>query len=300
VLVPELLPEPPDSFRQLSLAELVDFFKNPARFFCRRRLGIQLERENGELPDSENFTLAGLERYQLGSGILDNLINGRGIARDYLVEARRSGELPHGSVGQAALAKLIGDVEAVAAKLPPKVAGLEPVGREGVLDLAGFVLGGRVELLGGLGQLRYRFAKVKAADLSDAWLHHLFLQAIAPEEALVGTFLVGTDKAFSFGPVVDAQGILVDLLALYWQGLRQPLPLFPETSREYQERLGRGEPHAAALAHALQKWEGKERTAGEGGEAYRQLCYRGQNPLGVKFVDVAKVFWAPLLENCHG
>ncbi|HSH13941.1 MAG TPA: hypothetical protein VLA15_09335, partial [Desulfurivibrionaceae bacterium] len=156
VLVPELLPEPPDSFRQLSLVELVDFFKNPARFFCRRRLGIHLERENGELPDSENFTLAGLERYQLGSGILDNLINGRGVARDYLVEARRSGELPHGSVGQAALAKLLGDVEAVAAKLPPTVAGREPVGREGLLALGGFVLGGRVELLGDLGQLRYR------------------------------------------------------------------------------------------------------------------------------------------------
>lgn len=300
LLVPDLLPEPPDSFRRLSLTELVDFFKNPARFFCRRRLGIQLERESGELPDSENFTLAGLERFQLGSGILESLINGRGVPRDYLIEARRSGELPHGSVGQAAFAKLIGDVEAVAAKLPPTVAGQEPVGREGELALAGFVLGGRVELLGDLGQLRYRFAKLRAADLGEVWLRHLFLQAIAPEEAAIGTFLVGTDKAFSFGRVADAQGILTDLLDLYWQGLRQPLPLFPETSREYQQRLGRGEPHYAALAQALQKWEGKEHAAGEGEEAYRQLCYRGKNPLGVKFVDVAKVFWAPLLESSHG
>lgn len=300
VLTPEALPEPPDSFRQVTLAELVDFFKNPARFFCRRRLGLHLERESGELPDSENFSLAGLARFQLGSNILQSLVGGLGGTRDFLVEARRSGVLPHGSVGKAAFARLIGDVEAVAAKLPPTVAGQEPLGREGELTLGGFVLSGRVELLGDLGQLRYRFAKVKAVDLSDAWLHHLFLQAVTPEEAPIGTLLVGTDQAFTFGQVADAQVILAGLLGLYWQGLGQPLSLFPETSREYQERVGRGEPHSAALAHALVKWEGNERAAGEGEESYRQLCYRCKNPLGEKFVEVAKMFWAPLLENCHG
>jgi exodeoxyribonuclease V gamma subunit len=300
VLAPELLPEPPASFRQVDLADLAAFFRNPASFFCRRRLGLHLERAGGELPDSENFSLEGLTRFQLGSGILERMINGRGVARDYLGEARRSGELPHGSVGQAAFAKLIGDVEAVAAKLPPTVAGQESVRLEGELNLGGFVLSGRVELFGGLGQLRYRFAKVKAADLCDGWLHHLFLQAVTSGGTPVGSFVVGTDKVFTFGQVADAQGILAGLLDLYWYGLRQPLPLFPETSREYRERLGRGEPHSVALAQALKKWEGDERAAGEGEEPYLQLCYRGQNPLGAKFVDIAGVFWAPLLENCHG
>lgn len=300
ILAAELLPEPPDSFRQVGLAELVDFFKNPTRFFCRRRLGIQLERECGELPDSENFGLAGLDRFQLGSGILENLISGRGVAADYLVEARRCGVLPHGSVGRAAFARVLADVEAVAAKLPPMVADQERSGRDGELHLGDFLLSGLVGLRGDLGQLLYRFGKVRAVDLIDGWLHHLFLQALPPGVSPAETKLVGTDQVYSFAPVADPQGILTGLLALYWQGLRQPLPFFPETSKAYQERLGRGAAHPEALARALVKWEGGEFGVGEGEEAYRQLCYRGQSPLVGAFAEIAEEFWAVLRENCHG
>ena len=298
-LVPESLPEPPASWRQVNLDELSGFFRNPARFFCRRRLGIYLEREAGELPASENFLLGGLERFNLGGEILHSLVNKRESARDFLGEARRNGVLPHGSVGQAAFAKLLGDAETVASRLPPLIGGQETSWREGELSLASFVLGGRVELFPGVGQFRYRFAAVKAADLSDAWLRHLFLQALAPGGSPVATVLVGSDESFSFGPVGDARSILAGLLAYYWQGLQQPLAFFPETSLEYQKRLGRGDSHALAQAHALRKWEGSDYTRGEGEEPYYQLCYRGKNPLNLAFAEIAPFFWAPLLENCH-
>ncbi|NTV12949.1 MAG: exodeoxyribonuclease V subunit gamma [Desulfobulbaceae bacterium] len=300
VLVPGPLAAPPDSWRQVSLEELADFFRHPARFFCRRRLGIHLEREAGELPDSENFTLAGLERFHLGGEILEALVDQSGAGRNFLDQARRNGVLPHGSVGQAAFAKLLAEVEAVATRLPPLHAGRETIRREGELALAGFTLRGQVELLPEIGQFRYRFAAVKAGDLSDAWLRHLFLQALAPGGSSLGTVLVGSDKAFSFGPVAEAQGCLAGLLAYYWQGLQQPLPFFPESSREYQERIRRGESPALAQARALRKWEGSEYGKGEGEEPYHQLCYRGLNPLTGAFAEVAKAFWAPLLENCHG
>jgi exodeoxyribonuclease V gamma subunit len=207
--------------------------------------------------------------------------------------------LPHGSVGKAAFAKLLGEVEAVAARLPP-TAGQEPVGREGELALADFVLSGRAEVIPELGQLRYRFGVVRAVDLIDGWLHHLFLQALPPGASPVGTMLVGTDKVFSFAPVADPQGCLTGLLDLYWRGLHQPLPFFPETSREYQERVGRGESQPEALARALVKWEGSEHATGEGEEPYRQLCYRGMSPLGGPFAEIAGGFWTVLRENCHG
>lgn len=300
LLAPELLPEPPDSWRQVSLDDLADFFRHPARFFCRRRLGIHLEREAGELPDSENFTLAGLERFQLGGEILAALVNNQGAERDFLGEARRNGVLPHGSVGKAVFAKLREDAEAVASRLPPLPVGQETVWQEGELRLGDFTLRGRVELFPEVGQLRYRFAAVKAADLSDAWLRHLFLQALTPGGSAVETVLVGNDKRVSFGRVAEAQACLTGLLAYYWQGLQQPLAFFPESSRKYQDRCRCDEPHALAYARALKQWEGSDHTRGEGEEPYSQLCYRGKNPLCGDFAEIALAFWTPLEENCHG
>jgi len=300
ILAPERLPEPPEAWRQVNLEEVADFFRHPARFFCRRRLGIHLEREAGELTDSENFALDGLERFRLGGEILESLVSQRCDERDYQSEARRNGVLPHGSVGKAAFAALMTDVEAVASKLPPLPGGQGPFWQEGELALAGFTLRGRVEVLPGVGQFRYRFAAVKATDLIDAWVRHLFLDVLAGGGAAVATVLVGSDKRVTFGPVAAPRERLSRLLSCYWQGLQQPLPFFPLTSLEYQERCRRGEPSPLAQTHARRKWEGSDYTVGESEDPYHQLCYRGGDPLAEGFAEMARIFWEPLLENCHG
>lgn len=298
-LVARPLPEAPASFRQVELAELANFFRNPARFFCRRRLGLYLERGEGELPDTESFTLEGLDRYQLGGALLEAMAGGREALPELLAATRQLGVLPHGSVGMAAFRRLAADAAALSARLPPQAGAAAREYRECVLTLGGFTLSGQVELLPGIGQFRYRFAAVKAADLIEAWLRHLFLQAATPGSSPVETTLVGTDCTLSFAEVAAAADRLAGLLALYWQGLRQPLPFFPESSREFQLRLAAGATPTAALARALLVWEGREFVTGEGTDPYYQLCYRGLNPLGGDFARIAGEFWAPLLECCH-
>ena len=300
VLVPTPLPEPAGDLRRLTLSELVEFFRSPARYFCLHRLGLQLVRESGELPDSENFTLAGLERFQLGEGLLTGRLSGTDKAQAALVAARLSGVLPHGSVGRSAYTRLAQEVAAVAAGLP-ELAGLAATPLAGEVQIGEFVLSGRIERYVGHGQIRCRFAQVGAKDLSAAWLHHLFFQVVAAEGEEAVTTLAGADALYSFAPLPEATAILAGLLDLYWQGLRCPLPFFPETSLKYQELLRKGKTPREAMDQALRQWEGSEYGGrGEADDPYLQLCYRGLTPLDETFAGLAGLFWTPLLENRHG
>jgi exodeoxyribonuclease V gamma subunit len=294
------LHDPPAELRSLDLRELVDCFKHPARFFCRRRLGIILDRGDAKRPDSENFSLEPLARYQLGGAMLTDLVEQSGRGADFFNQARRQGILPHGSVGSACFEELQAEAGRQAETIRARGGGLEKHLLAGELVLGGFTLSGQVTVRENSGQFRSRFAKLKAQDLIETWLSHLFLNCLEPAEALRITTLISRDRAVIFQPVADCRARLATLLDFYWQGLRQPLPFFPATSREYYDRLRKGVTVDAALDQARSIWEGDEFRAGEGDDPYHQLCYRGLDPLSAEFSLVSLEFWGPLLENCHG
>ena len=294
------LPPPPPEFRNPALGELVDCFSHPARYFCRRRLGITLDRPVAERPDSENFVLEPLARYRLGEAMLTALVEEPGRTPDFLNLARRQGILPHGSVGSACFEELQAEAARQAETIRARGGGREEHLLAGELVLAGFTLGGQVSVLENSGQLRSRFAKLKSRDLIEAWISHLFLNCLEPAEELRHTTLICRDRVVAFPPLADCRERLTVLLDYYWQALRQPLPFFPATSREYFDRLRRGATREFALEQAAAVWEGDEFRIGEGADSYHQLCYRGLDPLSGEFAPVASEFWGPLLEACHG
>jgi exodeoxyribonuclease V gamma subunit len=300
LLAPTPLPAPPEEKRVLELAELVGFFKHPARFFCRHRLGITLEGAAEEQSDSENFTLEPLARYQLGGAMVEALVDRPRQLPDFFATARRQGILPHGHVGSACYEELRSEAVRLAENIRARGGGEEKLTRAGELQLAGFVLRGQVPVRETSGQLRFRFAKLKATDLFEAWLTHLFLNCLELPEPQHRTTLIARDCTVSFTPPGDSRLLLTALLALYWQGLRQPLPFFPATSREYFNRLRRGGTPAFALEKARSVWAGDEFCGGESDDPYHQLCYRGLDPLSEDFSRLAVDLWEPMLEVCHG
>jgi exonuclease V gamma subunit len=67
------LPLPAEWGREqgLELAELLRFYRQPARYFLNRRLKVWFELEEATIEDSEPFELDGLQHYQLKALLLD-------------------------------------------------------------------------------------------------------------------------------------------------------------------------------------------------------------------------------------
>src|SRR5690606_6522300 len=57
----------------LSLDGLIDYFRHPQRSFLRQRLAVNLPRELDPIEAREPTQLDALERYQIGSELLDEL-----------------------------------------------------------------------------------------------------------------------------------------------------------------------------------------------------------------------------------
>ena len=91
--------------------------------------------------------------------------------------------------------------------------------------------------------------------------------------------------------------MLERLLERYWDGLRELLRFFPESSWAYGKRkLQDARPDENALKEARATWEGNEFTMGERQDLYYQLCFRHQDPIDSQFRQIAEEISAPMLK----
>jgi exonuclease V gamma subunit len=68
------LPEPQEADLDLSLDELVRFFKNPTEYLLRERLNVSLEPQVFSIKERESFQLDGLDRYKAEHDLLQEML----------------------------------------------------------------------------------------------------------------------------------------------------------------------------------------------------------------------------------
>lgn len=286
----EPLTETEPASPRLELTDLVRFFRNPARYLLRRRLGIQLDEGDAPLETREPFVL---ERpWELREHLLAMALEGRSGEAPALIAAR--GDLPHGDPGRA----LLDQEQERIAVLARRIEALRPAGREDVwvdLALGDWQLSGWLRGVSGAGLYAYRpVEEVRAHDRLALWIHHLALNAVRPGSE---SLFVARDEVLRLSPVADPQALLATLLDLYRAGLHQPLPFFPRTSLAFVDPGGR-DPRAAARA----QWEGERYGngsgyPGEGSQPYYALAFRGAEPFDDAFGRVALAVYGPMLDH---
>ena len=284
------LPEPPPEMRELTLAQLLRFFGNPARYLLENRLEIRLGELSSQLEEREAFDLDRLEGYGLNQELLEKCLAG-GDCRDLLAVSRCRGLLPPARHGELVFEGALKEVELLAAKIGAHTAGwqrLEPVVFEE--SIGDFRLSGKLDGIWTAHKISYRCAKLKAKDELRAWIEHLVLNAFAPEGYPRESLLVMTDEVVGFAPVEQAAVMLASLLDLYWQGLKMPLRYFPASSREYLRSDG-------DLEKARHKWESGF-FPGEQEDPHFRLCF-GQEPepLNDEFQRLARELLAPMVQH---
>jgi exodeoxyribonuclease V gamma subunit len=244
-------PLPPQSGRVIELDDLVRFVEHPIRAFLRQRLGISLRGGADEIEDALSIELDGLQKWGVGQRLVEALlagIDGRSACR---------AEIARGTLPPEVLGKPVLDVVyPIAGAIVAEALALVPGGPAGdPLDVRlrlrdGRLLNGTVTGIGGDVLLNTTYSRVAAKHRLAAWARLVAIAAAHPERALtaatVGRAGGGDDVRIAIlGPLADqparraeiASAQLETLIDLYDRGMREPLPIFCQTSAAYAEAL---------------------------------------------------------------
>ena len=294
------LSEPEPALRWVTLEGLTQFFKNPAKWLLRERLGIRVDEGEEALETREPFVPDALESYQMLDEMLELHREGRPAAEIETI-MRANGALPHGQVGECVFADAYERVERFAGRLGRVFPRRDGAPLELDLMLGEFRLTGRLTGMTQAGWVGYRLAKIKAGDYLKLWLHHLALNAMERQEGVRQSYWVAEDQLVTLEPLEQPEMLLRGLLEAYWQGSRRLLHFFPKSGLAYVERLRKDkEPNPdKALWAARRAWEGEERRPGtaEREDAYYQLAFGDTDPLNEEFTTLTMAVFGPLFEQ---
>jgi len=283
--ISEPLPDDPDLLAAIDVRDLKRFLANPAAAFLARRLGIRPSDPTEEADEREPFSLDSLTAYGLKQDLVHRILSGAETADGYEIARARS-LLPPLGAGRAAFGETMETSREFASKVAPLLgAELEPLpvlfGHDG-MTLAGVLDGicsGR--------HVAWRCASMKARDRISLWVDHLLLNAMSAPGYPCESLLICSDLTLALPPLPNAAAILGDLLELYREGLRRPLPFFPQVSWLYVTE-GRDK--------AEGRWDGSDHAPSPAvsAESSISICFGDTDPLDGEFEALAQRVFEPL------
>jgi exodeoxyribonuclease V gamma subunit len=275
----------------VELADLVRFVEHPVRAFMRQRLGISLYSAADEIEDELSVELDGLQRWGVGQRLLEARLRGIDQRTAILAEIAR-GTLPPGVLGKPVIddispivSGIVDRAHVVAGGIgAPGAVGGDPIDVRVAFD-DGRLLSGTVTGVTGDLLLATTFSRVAAKHRIAAWVRLLALTASAPHRPFAAATVgrgqgredVRTAQIAPLGVASDdrravARTELTVLLDLYDRGMREPLPIFCQTSAAYAEATHRGQDGYAA---ALKEWETEWSFDREDREPEHQMALGG-------------------------
>lgn len=283
------------------LGQLLDFFKHPARFFLRR-LGIYFDSDSNEPTDTESFELDGLERFQIADSALQVLVDNTSIDA-WLAHQRASGTVMEGAIGERQLMRELDKATEVYATLckllDDKLPGSQTLIR-GNLSLAESVISG--EVVGFNNQfVNYRTGSLNKRQLIDAWIRHLFVNALGYETE---TALLSTKKdkpvTTSLNSLSPSEALdhLNHLAEIYQQGIRVPVAFLPETSWSLHWSLNKNHDLAKAMQTALQTYD-LDQGGSEGQDRNYRRLFNFPDDFNDRFISIAEKIYQPIIDNCE-
>lgn len=331
------LPPPGPEWRSVTLAQLVEFFRQPARFLLRRRLALALPRDADELRDDEPFVPEREAGWALAGRLLPAVLAGADEAR-LLRLAEAGTEWPAGAVARQPLRRLLAELMPFADRVRAASAAPTLPPHTGTLD---FDLDGEPWQLGAShadlrpgGLLRWRAAPLQPRDRLEAWLHHLWLHACPPAGAADAGGATDAAGAVNGAGAASASNAAIETDApappgapaspgrTRWLALDATLvlraPASTETAREllasllrvYRRGLIEPLPFFPKASWAFVDGGGSFRAAheafeptrhhahAEGADAAVRLVWRGRgDALGDDFAALAAAVFGPLREH---
>ncbi len=296
--------EPTGEPAAIDLDDLIGFWRSPSAWLLDRVVGLGRVGQDGRLAESEPFVATTLEGWKIRDRVFRLLdadpgptpgtTPDQGDRERALGTLRAEGLLPHGAAGEITLDTGLAAVEALRERLAPHRIDPRPP-LELDLDLGTRRVTGWLDGLTGAGLLDHRVGKTRPTDRLRLWIRHLALNLARPAGIPCRSILITETDSLELEPVADARDLLLDLIALFEQGQREPLPFFASTSFD----LASGKDD-----QARKTWYGDRQRAGECDEPANRTCFRGRDPLaGAEIaltVGLAGRVYGPLLRALEG
>lgn len=298
------LSKPDESYKTVSVRELISFFQHPARYLLQQRLGINLREGEVLDEDRERFKLNGLQQYQIGQEILEEYLADQSSLKSFKQVASARDWLPTGWPGDRAYNGQARQVEEFGKHIQQELNYKHLASLEVNFKCDSLTLTGKLDQVYEHQQLLFRLGKVKAKYLIELWIKHLLFQTVKPEGhsgmSTLYTLEGSVDvQKITLPPVANAENKLSDLLRLYWRGLQEPICFFPESSYAFVENDIQPEnDEAYAIRQADKKWFSSWDYTQEREDAYNKQLMGSYNPiidsrLSRKFKLNSRQFWVP-------
>jgi exodeoxyribonuclease V gamma subunit len=279
------LPPPTDEVVQLE--SLIRFVQHPVKAFLRERLGVYAGSRADEVDDDLPIELDALEKWAVGDRLLTGRLAGAGGAGVAAAELAR-GTLPPGLLATQVLDEVGPTVEGlVAAVQSLPCAGVEPESLEVNLRLPdGRLLVGTVPGVRAGTIVRCVYSSLGPKHRLAAWVRFLALSAARPELDVAavtvgrgrrsrGSQLIRRAGLDPLGADAAARGAgalarLLVVIDLYDRGMREPLPIYCDTSAAWAD--GRRADKDPA-ERARQEWSSTFDFTREDGEPEHVLVF---------------------------
>lgn len=222
----------------VEIAELLNFFQHPQRYFLRRQLDVRLPVLIADAEEREPFAVEGLDDYQIAQDWVAAELAGRPFS---LAKLQAQGRWPAAGPGELAWRRREPGVAEFAERIRALALGAALPAEHLELSVGDLRLVGKLGNLYENGGLLYRYSKLKGRDLLAAWLHHLLINRRQPQS----TYLLAADAELHFSPDLADPAQLPYWLGLFEQGRRRPDAFFSEAALAY---LPHDEPERARKA----------------------------------------------------
>lgn len=294
-----VLPDTALQDQALTIADLVAFFANPARWFLEERLCLKLTKDQSDEDDTEPFAPDPLDAYAIKQALSENLLcDGDDQRIGPLIKAR--GVLPVGTAGNYYFSELASNAKAYVKRILPYA-------QAAVLDSQAIdVRIDNVRLTGVVNDLHEgcrisrRMAKMKTKDYLSAWIYHLVMNAAGDARLPKVSLILAEDVLWRFNPVHNAPEALRILIKYFRLGQTKPLKLFSRASGDYAIRMWlKCDTRENALAAARKAWSdtGGGAMLPESQEPAYKICFGNSAPLDEEFEQTATDIFRPLFEH---
>lgn len=302
------LPQADEDWKNLSVDELFNFYKNPSRYLLQNRLHIRLDEEDILNEDREPFDLGGLEAYQLGNQLLEVYLKAEAQLGDYRDVAVGEGTIPFGWPGEEAYREKVEEVQAYGKILKNELPVDVKKPLEVDLEIGEFKITGLLKNISDNGLVYYRYGRLKAVHKMALWIYHLVYLLKKDDDLPLESTWIGQDNKdrkkldfFRLGKVDNPSKQLEKLLHFYWKGLHEPIPFFVETSGKFAEEMlinGKKEAYAINRAQKSAFKNGYTPYPLEGDDPYVEQLFGNSEPLeNPAFARHALEIWEPVFNH---
>jgi exodeoxyribonuclease V gamma subunit len=291
-----LLPAPPAD--DVVLADLVAFFRDPVKGFYRA-LDFTLPWEVDGVEDAMPVDINALEEWTVGDRMLADMLDGMAAEEAIHAEWRR-GTLPPGQLGWRKATE-IRDQSALLAETALAYRKSDAGAVDVDIDLGGRRLVGTVSPVFGERLVSVTYSKPGGRQLLQSWIPLLALLAHDPSRDWAAVCICRARKGTTpqlttlRRPAEPAVDLLADLVAMYDEGRRGPLPLPTKTSYAWADAV---HTHSDPERSAGYRWK-SDRYPGDDAEPAHIRTW-GQGAWLKVLVDAgldhyARRLWLPML-----